>query len=81
MPFYLCDGVLQTITVFATKFKVKMEFDREMVTGYDGGEFAIDWLKQENIREDAPILLIYHGLAGGCRESYIQRFCYFARRC
>ena len=80
MPIYQCDGVLQTINVFATRFRIKLEFDREMVKGYDDGEFAMDWLKQEELEDDAPVILIYHGLAGGCRESYIQRFCYFANQ-
>ena len=40
--------------------------------------FAMDWLHGEELQKDSPIILVYHGLAGGSRESYVERFCHFA---
>ncbi|EDR22824.1 abhydrolase domain-containing protein, putative [Entamoeba dispar SAW760] len=80
-PIYLSDGIIQTINVFATRFPIKLEFDREFINGYDNGKFAVDWLSnQQTLSENSPILLVYHGLAGGSRESYIQRFVYYAKQ-
>ncbi|KAL7714197.1 AB hydrolase-1 domain-containing protein [Entamoeba marina] len=81
LPLYILDGITQTIVVFAKKFFSKQEFTRQLINAFDGNELAIDWLNNSNeLVDDTPILLIFHGLAGGCRESYIQRFCYYARK-
>ncbi|ELP95250.1 abhydrolase domain containing protein, putative [Entamoeba invadens IP1] len=72
---FLCDGALQTITVFLTKYPKNMSFTRRMVTGFDGGEFAVDWLDcQDTLPTTSPVIIIFHGLAGGSRESYVRRF-------
>ncbi|GAB1221434.1 hypothetical protein ENUP19_0080G0081 [Entamoeba nuttalli] len=82
LPFWISGGILQTIIGGAVRFKCPIiEFDRTMVNAPDGGEFAMDWgQNQEQLPEDAPILLIFHGLAGGCREPYIQRNSFYAMK-
>ena len=55
---------------------------RELLTGVDGGEFALDWFTlngesdsdiKENLPENTPILIIEHGMSGGSNERYVQR--------
>ncbi|ELP92911.1 hypothetical protein EIN_312830 [Entamoeba invadens IP1] len=80
MPIKYANGITQTIVSGASKFKKDyIPFNREMIAAPDGGEFALDSAAhQEDLSVDAPIIYILHGLAGGCREPYIQRFVYFA---
>ena len=70
-------GVDQTIFV-GGRFGIKEEFKREEVDSVDGGMFAMDWLHGNELTDESPIILVYHGLAGGSRESYVERFCHFA---
>ncbi|KAL7722236.1 Alpha/beta hydrolase domain protein [Entamoeba marina] len=72
-------GIQQTL-YNSVKYGIKLEFDRHMIEAIDGGEFALDWLKgQDELDSNAPVLIVYHGLAGGCREACVQRFSYHAK--
>ena len=80
LPMWMSSGIMQTMISGALKFKTPiLEFDRQLVDSPDGGYFAIDWSKnQDHLSENSPVIVILHGLAGGCREPYIQRFVYYA---
>ncbi|KAL7719480.1 Alpha/beta hydrolase domain protein [Entamoeba marina] len=80
LPWGMCTGIAQSLFV-GLKYGIKSEFDRTMITASDGGEFALDWLQsQDNLPTSTPIIIIYHGLAGGSRESYVQRFAYHSSK-
>ncbi|EDR27740.1 alpha/beta hydrolase domain containing protein 1,3, putative, partial [Entamoeba dispar SAW760] len=79
LPVSIGSGVQQMLYV-GIRFSVPLKFNRQIVDSSDGGYFALDWLDEPDLPEDAPIILVYHGLAGGSRESYVERFCYYASK-
>lgn len=55
---------------------------REIMHGVDGGEFALDWFTpkgqadpeaKDDLQNDAPILVLEHGMGGGSGEPYVQK--------
>ncbi|EMD46967.1 alpha/beta hydrolase domain containing protein [Entamoeba histolytica KU27] len=79
LPVSIGSGIQQMLYV-GIRFSVQLKFNRQLVDSSDGGYFALDWLDQPDLPDDAPIILVYHGLAGGSRESYVERFCYYASK-
>ncbi|RHZ06029.1 hypothetical protein DYB26_012970, partial [Aphanomyces astaci] len=54
--------------------QAKVEYSREMLRLQDGGHVAVDWCKgTAHLAEDAPIVLVLHGLTG-CSDGY-RSFC------
>ncbi|KAA6386353.1 MAG: hypothetical protein EZS28_018124, partial [Streblomastix strix] len=44
--------------------------------GSEGGDFAVDFFDGNNniqLKDDAPILIVMHGLSGGSNEPMVQK--------
>lgn len=51
-----------------------IEYHRELVPMKDGGTISIDWAKDtHDLRANAPVLIIAHGITGGSNAPYIKR--------
>ncbi|KAJ3064861.1 hypothetical protein HDU98_011769 [Podochytrium sp. JEL0797] len=74
-PLLCFSGHLQTaFAAVASSLPYKRPpYQREMLTLPDGGLVAIDWLFPElgERNESRPIVVLFHGLAGGSNETYI----------
>ncbi|KAA6391131.1 MAG: putative AB-hydrolase YheT [Streblomastix strix] len=71
---YGINGKLNTVASYQYGKTKDYRPRREMLIGYDGGQFAIDWFEDANviIPDDAPIIVAQHGINGGSSESYLQ---------
>ncbi|ORY48247.1 alpha/beta-hydrolase [Rhizoclosmatium globosum] len=69
----LFNGHLQTAAagVISKLPYKKPDYKREVLTLPDGGLVAIDWATPLEPTPDAPIIILFHGLAGGSNEPYI----------
>ena len=82
-PGWLPGGNLQTIwpalwarrTIGATP-----QYRRERWTTPDGDFIDLDWLVPEPAVEDAPLLVLFHGLEGSSRSHYSEAFADVAAR-
>ena len=45
----------------------------------DGGEISLDWLEENNMSPDTPIVILLPGLTGHSQSEYIKSFVNAAR--
>ena len=69
---WLFNGHLQTIFSTLQTDRHPLTFQRRLITHPDGGCSACDIYPPDSTCENAPVLVILHGLTGGSQESYIQ---------
>eukprot|EP01107_Rhizomastix_libera_P013056 TRINITY_DN3468_c0_g1_i1.p1 TRINITY_DN3468_c0_g1~~TRINITY_DN3468_c0_g1_i1.p1 ORF type:complete len:394 (+),score=94.13 TRINITY_DN3468_c0_g1_i1:36-1217(+) len=78
-------GLLHSVAVAAARKRIVMTFTREIVGMPDGGQYALDWYNEKSsktiagekhqetaLSENAPVVILLHGLNGGSMESYIR---------
>ena len=64
-------GHLQTLLHEVIRILPPMEYDREFVRTDDGGVVAVDHVIGE-FENDAPVMMLIHGVVGGSHTSYIR---------
>eukprot|EP01023_Acetabularia_acetabulum_P065289 TRINITY_DN8625_c1_g2_i3.p1 TRINITY_DN8625_c1_g2~~TRINITY_DN8625_c1_g2_i3.p1 ORF type:complete len:408 (+),score=57.30 TRINITY_DN8625_c1_g2_i3:145-1368(+) len=82
-PLFLFNTHLQTLFGILRRFTCFGRYEREVVSTQDGGCVSLDWFKYKNwddLKSDAPILLVLHGLTGSSREGYCKWMCYAAAK-
>jgi len=74
--WWLSNGHLQTLYCVIGDFTQNdlVSYDRKYLRLIDGGTLGIDFtpFDQSKVPEDAPIVVVQHGLTGGSYESYIR---------
>lgn len=74
--WWLSNGHLQTMYCVLGDFSKNdcMWYDRKYLRLMDGGTLGIDFAPsdQSKVPEDAPIVVVQHGLTGGSYESYVR---------
>ncbi|KAF8798005.1 AB-hydrolase YheT [Phlegmacium glaucopus] len=74
--WWLFNGHLQTIYCVLGDFSKNdcMWYDRKYLRLAEGGTLGIDFAPsdQSKVPEDAPIVVVQHGLTGGSHESYVR---------
>ncbi|KAF8183942.1 Alpha/Beta hydrolase protein [Pholiota molesta] len=74
--WWLFNGHLQTAYCVGSTFSKQdsVAYHRTHLLLADGGTIGLDFAPadQSNVRNDAPIVVIQHGLAGGSHEHYIR---------
>ena len=76
-PWWLPGGNLQTIYAakVARYFKnVPTEWSRERWSTPDADFIDVDWLETPNAVNEAPLLVLFHGLEGSSKSHYAQAF-------
>jgi len=76
-PWWLPGGNLQTIYAakVARYFKnADTRWSRERWPTPDGDFIDVDWLNTPNAADDAPLLVLFHGLEGSSGSHYAQAF-------
>jgi predicted alpha/beta-fold hydrolase len=76
-PWWLPSGNLQTI--YAAKVarhfhQPATQWARERWATPDGDFVDVDWLQTPNVKKDAPLLVMFHGLEGSSDSHYAQAF-------
>ena len=75
-PFYLLNAHLHTILA-STLFRStnpNLVYEREILKDEEGGTVALDWIKSTNkLPLDAPILIVYPGVTGSSKGSYVHQ--------
>ena len=66
--WWLIGPNIHTIMGMRYRKKSRMECRRELIVFEDGGTSALDWFESKEAKEDTPIVIIIHTLAGGTRE-------------
>ncbi|TFL07567.1 Alpha/Beta hydrolase protein [Pterulicium gracile] len=78
--WWLWNGDMQTLySVLGNFTKVDtVTYARTHLRLKDGGTIGLDFtpVEQESIREDAPIIVVLHGLTGGSYEAYVRGVLY-----
>ncbi|KAF7440481.1 hypothetical protein PC9H_000826 [Pleurotus ostreatus] len=73
--WWLFNGHLQTIYCVLGDFTKtdKVIYDRKYLRLQDGGTLGLDFAPSHaSVREDAPVIVVLHGLTGGSYESYVR---------
>lgn len=74
--WWLPNGHLQTLYCVLGDFsqRDKVVYKRTMLRLKDGGTLGLDFtpVDDSNLRPDAPIVVVLHGLTGGSYESYVR---------
>eukprot|EP00195_Chlamydomonas_chlamydogama_P007473 CAMPEP_0202906248 /NCGR_PEP_ID=MMETSP1392-20130828/37919_1 /ASSEMBLY_ACC=CAM_ASM_000868 /TAXON_ID=225041 /ORGANISM="Chlamydomonas chlamydogama, Strain SAG 11-48b" /LENGTH=633 /DNA_ID=CAMNT_0049594653 /DNA_START=364 /DNA_END=2265 /DNA_ORIENTATION=- len=74
MPF-LTNPHVETIFAAKTRATPHVSYRREVLSMSDGGVVALDWehfsAPEEDLPEDAPVLILLPGLTGGSGDSYV----------
>lgn len=75
--WWLFNGHLQTAYAVVGDFSKidKVEYDRTFLRTLDGGTIGLDSTPPaavRNLEDDAPIVVVLHGLTGGSHESYVR---------
>ncbi|KAF7374833.1 AB hydrolase-1 domain-containing protein [Mycena sanguinolenta] len=74
--WWLFNGHLQTLYSVLGDFSKtdQMWYDRRLLRLLDGGTLGLDFapLDASTVRDDAPIIVVQHGLTGGSHEPYIR---------
>ena len=82
-PWWLPGGNLQTIwpALMARRgFGLPPQYRRERLFTPDGDFIDLDWLEPTGIEaQDAPLLVLFHGLEGSSRSHYAEAFADWAR--
>eukprot|EP01132_Coremiostelium_polycephalum_P003743 gene3743-4662_t len=73
-PFYLYNNHIMNIYSVYGRRALKLKSKRDTITNKnDGGTVSLDWYDfGVEFPEDAPTIVILHGLTGGSQEKYIQ---------
>lgn len=75
-PWWLRNGHLQTGYCVIGDFSNvdQIVYHRKLLRTADGGTLGLDFTPSDddNLRDDAPILVVLHGLTGGSHESYVR---------
>jgi predicted alpha/beta-fold hydrolase len=73
MPFFLNNGHVETIFAAFFRSNPHLTYDREILTMPDGGSVALDAeVSEQQLPEDAPVLILLPGLTGGSGDTYVQ---------
>ncbi|KAJ7109353.1 AB-hydrolase YheT [Mycena epipterygia] len=74
--WWLFNGHLQTIFCVLGDFSKtdRLQYNRKLIRLAEGGTLGLDFapVDDSKIREDAPIIVVLHGLTGGSYESYVR---------
>ncbi|KAJ7709929.1 Alpha/Beta hydrolase protein [Mycena rosella] len=74
--WWLNNGHLQTLYCVLGDFSKtdRVQYNRKLIRLMDGGTLGLDFTPPDlsKIREDAPIIVVLHGLTGGSYESYVR---------
>ncbi|KAJ6513186.1 AB-hydrolase YheT [Mycena sanguinolenta] len=74
--WWLFNGHLQTLYAVLGDFSKtdQMWYDRRLLRLLDGGTLGLDFapFDSSTVRDDAPIIVVQHGLTGGSHEPYIR---------
>jgi len=74
--WWLFNGHLQTIYCVLGDFSKNdhMWYNRKYIRLSDGGTLGLDFAPTEdpNVKDDAPIVVVMHGLTGGSYEPYVR---------
>ncbi|KAJ7170746.1 AB-hydrolase YheT [Mycena crocata] len=74
--WWLFNGHLQTIYAIVGNFtKVdQVWYERRLLKLLDGGTLGLDFTPPDasTVRDDAPIIVVQHGLTGGSHEPYVR---------
>jgi len=74
--WWLSNGHLQTMYCVVGDFSKidSVSYDRKYLRLTDGGTLGIDFAPsdQSKVPEDAPIIVVQHGLTGGSYEAYVR---------
>ncbi|PCH35624.1 AB-hydrolase YheT, partial [Wolfiporia cocos MD-104 SS10] len=75
--WWLFNGHLQVAYCVLGDFSKidKVEYDRTLLRTVDGGTIGLDFtppISERKLRDDAPIVVVLHGLTGGSYESYVR---------
>ena len=68
------------MSVFGWRHAPHVDWKREMLQISDNGIIALDWLDTpaaKELKPEAPILVVCHGMNGGSRESYVKAIATF----
>lgn len=75
-PRWMHNGHVQTAYCVAGDFTNvdKVVYHRKLLRMVDGGTLGLDFapLHDEDVPDDAPIIVVTHGLTGGSHESYVR---------
>ena len=73
---------IQTIMGLLRGLTLPSHYDRQIIMSHDGGTLALDWWKSfsNHITDQAPILLVCHGINGGSHEGYCKWICHATDR-
>ncbi|KAJ6596869.1 Alpha/Beta hydrolase protein [Mycena vulgaris] len=74
--WWLFNGHLQTLYCVLGDFSKtdRLQYNRMFLRLVDGGTIGLDFAPADSskVREDAPIIVVLHGLTGGSYESYVR---------
>ncbi|KAF7338315.1 AB hydrolase-1 domain-containing protein [Mycena venus] len=74
--WWLFSGHLQTIYCVLGDFSKTdvLQYNRQLIRLEEGGTLGLDFAPADHskVREDAPIIVVLHGLTGGSYESYVR---------
>ncbi|KAJ6630779.1 AB-hydrolase YheT [Mycena sp. CBHHK59/15] len=74
--WWLFNGHLQTIYCVLGDFtkRDRLQYNRKFIRLLEGGTLGLDFAPADfsQVREDAPIIVVLHGLTGGSYESYVR---------
>jgi predicted alpha/beta-fold hydrolase len=70
-PAWLPDGHSQTIWPYFLR-RPAVPYRRERVAAPDGDFWDLDWLVPANVRPDAPLVVLLHGLEGSSASHYAR---------
>ncbi|KAJ7774803.1 Alpha/Beta hydrolase protein [Mycena metata] len=74
--WWLFSGHLQTIFCVVGDFTKtdRLQYNRKLLRLEEGGTIGLDFAPADssNVKDDAPIIVVLHGLTGGSYESYVR---------
>ncbi|KAJ7097949.1 AB-hydrolase YheT [Mycena belliarum] len=74
--WWLFNGHLQTLYCVLGDFSKidRLQYHRRLIRLLDGGTLGLDFAPADSskIKDDAPIIVVLHGLTGGSYESYVR---------
>lgn len=74
----LSNGHWQTIMpLYLTDILIKVEYTRERLDTPDGDFIDLDWVNRE--LDNAPTLILFHGMEGNSQSHYAKRILYYLK--
>ncbi|KAJ7452448.1 Alpha/Beta hydrolase protein [Mycena galericulata] len=74
--WWLFNGHMHTLMAALGDFSKtdRLQYNRQLIRLLDGGTLGLDFAPADSskLREDAPIIVVQHGLTGGSYESYVR---------